>query len=53
MSSGMNMAMPTEDKSGPFMSMAVPALPPGTYKLWIQFLGNGKLYTVPFTLLAR
>ena len=53
MSSGMNMATPTEGRSGPFMSMAVPALPTGTYKLWVQFLGNGKLYTVPFTLLAR
>jgi hypothetical protein len=53
MSSGMNMAMPAEGKSGPFMAMQVPALPAGTYKLWVQFLGNGKLYTVPFTLLAR
>ncbi|HEY1867796.1 MAG TPA: hypothetical protein VGG70_05820 [Candidatus Cybelea sp.] len=53
MASGMNMAMATEGKAGPFMAMAVPALPAGTYKLWVQFLGNGKLYTVPFTLLAR
>lgn len=39
--------------TGPFMQMAVPALPAGTYKLWLQFLGNGTVYTAPFTLLAR
>ena len=48
----MNMSM-GGGKSGPFMQMAVPALPAGTYKLWIQFLGNGTVYTVPFTLLAQ
>lgn len=53
MSSGMNMPMAMENKSGPFMQMDVPALPSGTYKVWIQFLGKGKLYTVAFTLLAR
>jgi len=53
MSSEMNMAMPMEGKSGPFMQMELPALPGGTYKVWIQFMGDGKLYTVPFTLLAR
>jgi hypothetical protein len=45
--------MPMEGKSGPFMQMELPALPAGTYKVWIQFMGDGKLYTVPFTLLAR
>lgn len=53
MSSNMNMPMPAEGKSGPLMQMDVPALPAGTYKVWIQFLGNGTLYTAPFTLLAR
>lgn len=53
MSPNMDMAMPAEGKSGPLMQMDVPALPAGTYKIWIQFLGDGKLYTVPFTLLAR
>ena len=53
MSSGMTMAMPAEGKAGPSMQMEVPALPAGAYKVWIQFLGNGTLYTVPFTLLAR
>lgn len=47
--SGMNM----ESDAGPFMQLAVPALPAGTYKLWFQFLGNGTVYTAPFTLLAR
>jgi hypothetical protein len=53
MGADMHMAMPAGGKSGPSMLMAVPALPAGTYKLWAQFLGNGKLYTVPFTLLVR
>lgn len=53
MSSDMHMAMPADGKSGPAMQMAVPALYAGTYKLWVQFLGNGTLYTVPFTLLVR
>ena len=53
MSAGMDMAMPAEGKAGPLMQMEVPALPAGTYKVWIQFLGKGKLYTVPFTLLVQ
>jgi hypothetical protein len=41
-------------KAGPFMRMTVPALPGGTYKLWLQFRGaNDKLYTVAFTIAAR
>ena len=51
--SDMHMAMPAGGRSGPAMQMAVPALPAGTYKLWVQFLGNDTLYTVPFTLLAQ
>jgi len=53
MSSKMNMAMPSEGKSGPFMQMELPPLTAGTYKAWVQFLGSGKLYTVQFTLLAQ
>lgn len=53
MDSAMHMPMPSEGKAGPFMQMGLPALPAGTYKVWLQFRGNGKLYTVPFTLLAR
>ena len=40
--------------AGPLMEMHVPALPAGTYKLWIQFRGGSyKLYTVPFTIAAQ
>jgi hypothetical protein len=40
--------------AGPFLQMRTPALPPGTYKLWVQFSdANGKVYTVAFTMLAR
>lgn len=39
---------------GPLMELHVPALPANTYKLWIQFRGGSdKLYTVPFTIVAR
>lgn len=39
---------------GPHMRLHVPALPAGTYKLWIQFRGGSyHLYTVPFTIVAR
>ncbi len=41
-------------QAGPFMQMTVPALPAGTYKLWIEFRGaNDRLYTAPFTILAQ
>jgi Cu+-exporting ATPase len=40
--------------AGPRMRLSVPALPAGTYKLWIQFRGGAyKLYTVPFTIAVR
>lgn len=40
--------------AGPLMEMHVPALPAGTYKLWIQFRGGSyKLYTVPFTIAVQ
>lgn len=40
--------------TGPLQRMHLPALPPGTYKLWLQFRGGEyKLYTVPFTIVAR
>ena len=49
-----NMDMDMNGPAGPFMQMAMPALPSGTYKLWIQFSGaNGNVYTAPFTILAR
>jgi len=40
--------------TGPHQHMHVPALPAGTYKMWLQFRGGAyKLYTVPFTIAAR
>jgi hypothetical protein len=39
--------------AGPHMTMLVPALPAGTYKLWLQFNGAGALYAAAFTLPAR
>jgi hypothetical protein len=41
-------------EAGPFLQMMLPALPAGTYKLWIQFRGaNDQVYTAPFTIRAR
>ncbi len=40
--------------AGPHMMMMLPALPAGTYKLWIQFRGgNDVIYTAPFTVVAQ
>jgi len=40
--------------TGPHQHMHLPALPAGTYKTWLQFRGGEyKLYTVPFTIVAR
>jgi hypothetical protein len=39
--------------AGPHLMMHIPALPVGTYKLWFQFRGAGKLYVAPFTLAVR
>lgn len=39
--------------AGPKMTVHVPALPVGTYRLWLQFAGGSKLYTVPFTIAVR
>ncbi len=41
------------DLAGPLMTMVVPPLPAGTYKLWLEFRGSDQLYTAPFTMLAR
>lgn len=57
---GMQMSMNSDAKmemsggpAGPLLEMSVPALPPGIYKVWIEFRGDEKVYTAPFTLLAR
>ncbi|MDQ2866746.1 MAG: hypothetical protein M3R51_11040 [Candidatus Eremiobacteraeota bacterium] len=46
-------AMPEQSEAGPRMTMRVPALPIGTYKLWLQFRGGSTLYTAPFTIAVR
>jgi hypothetical protein len=51
---GVAMTMNMRGPAGPFMQMELPALPAGTYKLWIQFRGaNSRIYTAPFTVLAQ
>lgn len=41
-------------QAGPYMTADLPALAPGSYKLWIQFRGSaGKIYTAPFTIVAQ
>lgn len=40
--------------AGPRLRMDLPALPAGTYRLWVQFRGGGyRVYTAPFTVVAR
>ena len=39
--------------AGPNMTVHVPPLPVGTYRLWLQFEGGSKLYTVPLTIAVR
>ncbi|MGA9945461.1 MAG: hypothetical protein WBP75_10530, partial [Candidatus Cybelea sp.] len=52
MSPGMHMNM--GGPAGPLMQMNLPSLPPGDYKLWIEFRGaGGEVFAAPFTLLAR
>jgi hypothetical protein len=51
---GASMSMGMSGPAGPSMRMALPALPPGVYKLWLQFRGAGnQVFTAPFTLLSR
>ncbi|MBV9056452.1 MAG: hypothetical protein JO078_08480 [Candidatus Eremiobacteraeota bacterium] len=51
MNAGMAMA---HAAAGPAMQLNLPALPAGTYKLWLQFRGgDDRVYTAPFTLLLR
>lgn len=51
---GALMTMGMSGPAGPSMQMALPALPAGVYKLWLQFRGAGsQVYTAPFTLLSQ
>jgi hypothetical protein len=57
-SSSMNMDMPMDDEhgmgmAGPKLMMHVPALPAGTYRLWLQFEGGGELRVAAFTIAVR
>jgi hypothetical protein len=48
------MNMGASAAAGPRLRMALPALPAGTYALWVQFRGsNDRLYTAPFTISTR
>jgi len=45
------MEMNAGAQAGPLMTMQVPPLPAGTYKLWIEFGGaRGAVYVAPFTI---
>ena len=48
-------AMESSNKAGPMMMLHLPALPPGTYAVWVQFKGGASktLYTAPLTILAK
>jgi len=35
------------------LTLHVPALPAGPYKLWVQFMGGRTLYTVPFVAVVK
>ncbi len=48
-----SMHMDDSPKAAPHMVMHVPALPAGSYKLWLQFQGKTGLAVAPFTLVAR
>jgi hypothetical protein len=37
----------------PDLTLHLPALPPGPYKLWVQFMGGRTLYTVPFVTVVK
>ena len=41
--------------AGAFMNLSLPALPPGSYKTWVQIAGgkNRTVYTAPFTIVAK
>jgi hypothetical protein len=45
---------PSEDPPSPAdLTLHVPALPAGPYKLWVQFMGGRTLYTVPFVAVVK
>ncbi len=45
---------PSDDPPSPAdLTLHVPALPAGPYKLWVQFMGGRTLYTVPFVAVVK
>ncbi|HTA38634.1 MAG TPA: hypothetical protein VK760_06140 [Candidatus Acidoferrales bacterium] len=41
-------------QTGPYINAQLPALPAGSYKLWVQIRGSGdKVMTAPFTIVAQ
>ncbi|MEI9982852.1 MAG: hypothetical protein WDN69_06350 [Aliidongia sp.] len=50
-----DMSMPGGDTpiASPDLTLHVPPLPPGPYKLWVQFMGGRTLYTVPFVAVVK
>ena len=50
-----DMSMPPGDDppSPSDLTLHVPALPAGPYKLWVQFMGGRTLYTVPFVAVVK
>jgi hypothetical protein len=52
---GMSDMQMDDDKpaAGPKLMMHLPAIPAGSYKVWMQFQGGTTAYTVPFTIVAR
>ena len=44
--------LPAGSKSAPDMALHVALKEPGTYKLWLQFLGGGTLHVAQFVLTA-
>jgi hypothetical protein len=50
----MSASMGSMSRAGPRMQMALPPLPAGTYKLWVQFRGReGEVFIAPFTVVTR
>ena len=52
---GPDMSMPPSDAppAPADLTLHVPPLPAGRYKLWVQFLGGRTLYTVPFAAVVK
>ncbi|HTX58414.1 MAG TPA: hypothetical protein VMH02_01970 [Verrucomicrobiae bacterium] len=54
MTAAMKAAAAGTPQTGPYLAADLPALPPGSYKLWVQFRGAAlKLYVANFTLDAQ